>query len=175
MENWCYEPEVMKTYALHYQTGEVIPDSLIEKIQLTRTFNKGFVETELLSASILDMDYHVLTNVDSLDVEQFEANSLKRMGMIDEIIVRYRSTFFNHIFTTGYEAGYYSYTWSAVLDADCFHAFKETGNLFDQRVATSLRKNVLERGNTQDCAELYRNFRGKDANPDFLLERLGMK
>lgn len=175
MENWCYEPEVMKTYAFHYQTGEVIPDSLIEKIQRTRTFNKGFVETELLCASILDMDYHVLTNADSLDVDKFEAESMQKMGMIPEIIVRYRSTFFNHIFTTGYEAGYYSYTWSAVLDADCFHAFKETGNLFDQRVATSLRKNILERGNTQDCAELYRNFRGKEANPEFLLERLGMK
>ena len=174
MENWCYEPEVMRTYAVHYQTGEVIPDSLIEKIQQSRTFNKGFVETELLSASILDMDYHVLTNADDLDVEAFEANSLQRMGMIDEIIVRYRSTFFNHIFTTGYEAGYYSYTWSAVLDADCFHAFKETGNLFDQSVATSLRKNVLERGNTDDCQLLYRNFRGRDADPQYLLERLGM-
>lgn len=174
MENWCYEPEVMKTYAFHYQTGEVIPDSLIEKIQLSRTFNNGFVETELLSASILDMDYHVLSNADDLNPEQFEANSLKHMGMIDEIIVRYRSTFFNHIFTTGYEAGYYSYTWSAVLDADCFHAFKEAGNLFDQAVATSLRKNILERGNTDDCATLYRNFRGQDANPQYLLERLGM-
>ena len=174
MENWCYEPEVMKSYAKHYQTGEIIPDSLIEKIQKTRTFNKGFMETELLCASILDMDYHVLTNADDLDVEAFEANSMKRMGMIDEIIVRYRSTFFNHIFTTGYEAGYYSYTWSAVLDADCFHAFKETNNLFDQAVATSLRKNILERGNTEDCAVLYRNFRGRDADPKYLLERLGM-
>ena len=172
MENWCYEPEVMRTYAFHYQTGEVIPDSLIEKIQQSRTFNKGFVEVELLSASILDMDYHMLNNADSLDVEKFEAESLAKMGMIDEIIVRYRSTFFNHIFTTGYEAGYYSYTGSAVLDADCFHAFKETGNLFDQTVATALRRNVLERGNTDDCGVLYRNFRGKDANPQYLLDRL---
>ena len=130
MENYAYEPEVLKTYAFHYETGEVIPDELIEKINKASAFNQGFVTTELLSASILDMDFHELTSAEGLDVNAFEAESLKKMGMIDEIIVRYRPTFYNHIFTTGYEAGYYSYTWSAVLDADAFAAFKETGDLF---------------------------------------------
>ena len=174
MENWCYAPEVMKTYAFHYETGEVIPDSLIAKINAASKFNQGFVETELLSASILDMDYHMLTNVDTIDVNKFEAQSMERMGMIPEIIVRYRSTFYNHIFTTGYEAGYYSYTWSAVLDSDAFHAFVETGDLFNQDVATRLRNEVLSRGNTADAAELYQNFRGKPADPKYLLEKKGL-
>ena len=175
MENWCYEPEVMKTYAFHYQTGELIPDELISKINAAAKFNQGFVETELLSASILDMDYHLLTNIDNLDVEAFEQASMKHMGMIPEIIVRYRSTFFNHIFTTGYEAGYYSYTWSAVLDSDVYHAFIETGDIFNKEVATRLRREILSRGNTEDVAILYHNFRGKDANPDYLLQKKGLK
>ena len=173
MENWCYEPEVMRTYARHYQTGELMPDSLIEKIQHAKTFNQGFVMTELLSASILDMDYHSIDNTDNFSIEEFEKNSLDRMGMIPEIIVRYRSTYFSHIFTTGYEAGYYSYTWSAVLDADVFHAFKETGNVLDKETATRFRREILERGNTDDPMTLYRNFRGKDPDPKYLLERKG--
>ena len=175
MENWCYAPEVMRTYAFHYETGEVIPDSLIEKINAASKFNQGFVETELLSASILDLDYHLLTNVDTIDVNDFEAQSMERMGMIPEIIVRYRSTFYNHIFTTGYEAGYYSYTWSAVLDSDVFHAFVETGDLFNQEVAARLRREILSRGNSLDAAELYRNFRGRDADPRYLLEKKGLE
>ena len=173
MENWCYEPQVMRTYATHYQTGELMPDSLIEKIQRSKTFNQGFVMTELLSASILDMDYHSIDNTANFNVEAFEKQSLERMGMIPEIIVRYRSTYFSHIFTTGYEAGYYSYTWSAVLDADVFHAFVETGNVLDKETATRFRKQVLERGNTDDPMTLYRNFRGKDPDPRYLLERKG--
>ena len=174
MENWCYAPDVMRTYAFHYQTGEVIPDSLIAKINAASKFNQGFVETELLSASILDMDYHMLTEVDTIDVNRFEAESMARMGMIPEIIVRYRSTFYNHIFTTGYEAGYYSYTWSAVLDSDAFHAFVESGDLFNSEVAARLRREVLSRGNTADAAELYQNFRGKPADPRYLLEKKGL-
>ena len=174
MENWCYAPEVMKTYAFHYQTGEVIPDSLISKINAASKFNQGFVETELLSASILDMDYHMLTQVDTIDVNRFEAESLERMGMIPEIIVRYRSTFYNHIFTTGYEAGYYSYTWSAVLDSDAFHAFVETGDLFNKDVAARMREEILSKGNTADAAVLYQNFRGKPADPKYLLEKKGL-
>ena len=174
MENWCYAPEVMKTYAFQYQTGEVIPDSLIAKINAASKFNQGFVETELLSASILDMDYHMLTQVDTIDVNRFEAESLERMGMIPEIIVRYRSTFYNHIFTTGYEAGYYSYTWSAVLDSDAFHAFVETGDLFNKDVAARMREEILSKGNTADAAVLYQNFRGKPADPKYLLEKKGL-
>ena len=172
MENYAYEPEVLKTYAFHYQTGEVIPDELIEKINKAGTFNQGFVTTVLLSASILDMDFHELTTAEGLDVDAFEAQSLKKMNMIDEIIVRYRPTFYNHIFTTGYEAGYYSYTWAAVLDADAFAAFKETGNLFDAETAKRFR-HLLEQGGTRDAQELYLEFRGKEADPANLLRRKG--
>ncbi|MBO4249752.1 MAG: M3 family metallopeptidase [Paludibacteraceae bacterium] len=172
MENYAYEPEVLKTYAFHYQTGEVIPDELIEKINKAGTFNQGFVTTELLSASILDMDFHELTTAEGLDVDAFEAQSLRKMNMIDEIIVRYRPTFYNHIFTTGYEAGYYSYTWAAVLDADAFAAFKETGDLFDAETAKRFR-HLLEQGGTRDAQELYLEFRGKEADPANLLRRKG--
>jgi len=172
MENYAYEPEVLKTYAFHYQTGEVIPDSLIAKINAAGKFNQGFVTTELLSASILDMDFHELTTAEGLDVNAFEKASLEKMGMIDEIIVRYRPTFYNHIFTTGYEAGYYSYTWAAVLDADAFAAFKETGNLFEPETAKRFR-HLLEQGGTRDAQELYLEFRGKEADPKNLLRRKG--
>lgn len=173
MENWCYEPEVMKTYAFHYETGEVIPDALIEKIQKASTFNQGFVMTELLSASILDMDYHSIADTADIDVNAFEKASMEKMGMIPEIIVRYRSTYFSHIFTTGYSAGYYSYTWAAVLDSDAFQAFKETGDIYNQEVATAYRKNILERGGTEDPMVLYQQFRGKMPNPDYLLIKRG--
>ena len=172
MENYAYEPEVLKTYAFHYQTGEVIPDELIEKINAAGKFNQGFVTTELLSASILDMDFHELTTAEGLDVNAFEKKSLDEMGMIPQIIVRYRPTFYNHIFTTGYEAGYYSYTWAAVLDADAFAAFKETGNLFDEATAARFR-HLLEQGGTRDAQELYLEFRGKEADPANLLRRKG--
>lgn len=173
MENYCYEPEVMRIYAKHYKTGEVIPDELIEKINKAGKFNQGFVKTELLSASILDMDFHELTTTDDFDVNEFEENSMEKMQMIPEIIVRYRPTFFNHIFMTGYEAGYYSYTWSAVLDSDAFYAFKETGDIFNPEVAARFR-HLLEQGNTKDAQELYLEFRGKQADPKYLLLRSGL-
>ena len=172
MENYCYQPEVLKTYAFHYQTGEVIPDSLIAKLNKASKFNQGFVQTELLSASILDMDFHKLTTADGLDVNAFEAQSMEKMGMIPEIIVRYRPTFYNHIFTTGYAAGYYSYTWSAVLDSDAFAAFVETGDIFDAATAARMRR-LLEQGGTKDAQELYLEFRGKDADPQHLLRKKG--
>ncbi|MCQ2348053.1 MAG: M3 family metallopeptidase [Paludibacteraceae bacterium] len=172
MENYCYEPEILATYAFHYQTGEVIPDSLVQKINAAKKFNQGFVQTELLSASILDMDYHELSTMDSIDVNAFEAASMAKMHMIDEIIVRYRSTFYNHIFTTGYEAGYYSYTWAAVLDADAFAAFKETGNILNPEVAARFH-HLLEQGGTRDAHDLYLEFRGREADPQYLLRREG--
>lgn len=172
MENYCYQPEVLKTYAFHYQTGEVIPDSLIAKLNKASKFNQGFVQTELLSASILDMDFHKLTTADGLDVNAFEAQSMEKMGMIPEIIVRYRPTFYNHIFTTGYAAGYYSYTWSAVLDSDAFAAFVETGDIFDTATAARMRR-LLEQGGTKDAQELYLEFRGKEADPQHLLRKKG--
>ena len=172
MENYCYHPHIMKTYAFHYQTGEVMPDELIEKINRASTFNEGFVMTELLSASILDMDYHKMTTTDAFDVNAFEEASMKNMQMIPEIITRYRSTFYNHIFTTGYAAGYYSYTWSAVLDADAFAAFVETGDILNPEVAKRYL-HLLEQGGTRDAQELYLEFRGKPADPKHLLEKKG--
>ncbi len=175
MENWCWEPEIMKTYALHYKTGEVMPQELLDKIQKVGTFNQGFVNTELLSASILDMDYHVKKDTSDIDVAAFEKASLDRMGMIPEIIVRYRSPIFKHIFEGGYSAGYYSYTWAAVLDADAFQAFKETGDLYNKTVATAFRKNILERGDSDEPMKLYKAFRGADPNPEALLKKRGLK
>ena len=172
MENYCYHPQIMKTYAFHYQTGEVMPDELIEKINRASTFNEGFVMTELLSASILDMDYHKMTTTEAFDVNAFEEASMKKMQMIPEIITRYRSTFYNHIFTTGYAAGYYSYTWSAVLDADAFAAFVETGDILNPEVAQRYL-HLLEQGGTRDAQELYLEFRGKPADPKHLLEKKG--
>lgn len=172
MENYCYHPDIMKTYAFHYKTREVIPDSLIAKINAAAQFNQGFVETELLSASILDMDYHEMTSTESFDPIAFEEQSMKKMQMIPQIIVRYRSTYYNHIFTTGYEAGYYSYTWSAVLDSDAFAAFAETGDILNPQVAKRFR-HLLEQGGTRDAQELYLEFRGKPADPQYLLRKKG--
>lgn len=176
MENFCWEPEVMKTYAFHYKTGEIMPQELMDKIQKAGTFNQGFINTELLAASFLDMDYHMKKDTADFDVNAFENASLAKMGMIPQIIVRYRSTYFNHIFSSDeYSAGYYSYTWAAVLDADAFQAFKETGDIFNQKVATDFRKKILERGNSEDPMKLYRDFRGADPNPDALLIKRGLK
>ena len=172
MENYCYHPEVLKTYAFHYQTGELIPEELVAKINKAGTFNQGFVQTELLSSSILDMDYHKMTTTEAFDVNAFEAESMKNMKMIPEIITRYRSTFYNHIFTTGYAAGYYSYTWAAVLDADAFAAFEETGDIFNPEMAKKFAR-LLEQGGTRDAALLYQEFRGKDADPKHHMKRCG--
>ncbi|MBN2348596.1 MAG: M3 family metallopeptidase [Bacteroidales bacterium] len=173
MENWATEPEVMKVYAKHYKTDEPIPDELIEKISNARFFNQGFELTEYLAASFLDMNYHTLTEPKELDVEEFETDALNQIGLIPEIIVRYRSTYFQHIFSGGYSSGYYSYIWAEVLDADAFHAFKET-SLFDQSYALAFRKNILEKGGTDDPMKLYVQFRGAEPNIDPLLKRRGI-
>lgn len=175
MENWAFEPEVMKTYAFHYKTNEVMPDALMKKIQSAEKFNQGFNMTELLSASFLDMDYNMVKDTTAFDVNQFEKNSLDKIGMIPQIIVRYRSPYFKHSFEGDYAAGYYSYTWAEVLDADAYQAFKESGDIFNPKVATSFRKNILEKGDSDDPMILYKNFRGKEANPDALLIRRGLK
>ena len=173
MENWCMHPEGLKLYAKHYETGEIIPDELIAKIQASNTFNQGFTTVELVSAAYLDMFWHVLDKSQDFDVRAFETEQLTRLGLIPEIIVRYRSTNFIHIFKNNYSAGYYSYLWSEVLDADGFGLFEEKG-IFDQTSATSFRKNVLERGNTDEPMNLYRAFRGADPNPEALLLRRGL-
>ena len=175
MENWCWEPQVMKTYAKNYKTGALMPKELMDKIQLAGTFNQGFINTELLAASFLDMDYHSMKDTANFDVAAFEKASMDKIGMIPQIIPRYRSSYFNHIFSGEYCAGYYSYTWAAVLDADAFQAFKETGDIYNQKVATSFRKNLLEKGDTEDPMKLYVKFRGANPNPDALLKRRGLK
>ncbi len=175
MENWCWEPQVMQTYARHYKTGKLMPKELMDKIQKAGTFNQGFINVELLAASFLDMDYHMMKDTATFDVPKFEKASLDKIGMIPQIIVRYRSSYFNHIFSGEYCAGYYSYTWAAVLDADAFQAFKETGDIYNPKVATAFRKKLLEKGDTEDPMKLYRDFRGANPNPDALLKRRGLK
>ena len=173
MENWAFQKEVLASYARHYETGEVIPDELVAKIMAAETFNQGFMTTELAAASILDMKWHELTSVEGLDPMAFEAQACKEMGLIDEIIPRYRSTYFAHIFSGGYSAGYYSYLWAEVLDKDAFELFKEKG-IFDQVTAASFRKNILEKGGSEEPMELYRRFRGADPDSGALLRGRGL-
>lgn len=173
MENWASEPEVLKLYAKHYQTGEVIPDDLIGKIQNSAYFNQGFATVEYLAASFLDMGYHNMKEFKLTDVSSFEDATLAQIGLIPEITSRYRSTYFNHIFSGGYSSGYYSYIWSGILDSDAFEAFKENG-LFDQATAESFRKNILERGGTEDPMVLYKKFRGAEPDIKPLLKRRGL-
>lgn len=173
MENWAADPEVLKSYAKHYQTGESIPDSLIAKMENAGTFDQGFATTEYLAASLLDLDYHAATAPISGDVNTFEKNAMNKAGLIEAIIPRYRSTYFQHVFSGGYSAGYYAYIWAEVLDSDAFAAFKENG-LYDQATAESFRKNILERGGTGNAAEMYRAFRGKDPDPIHLMKKRGL-
>jgi peptidyl-dipeptidase Dcp len=173
MENWVFEPEVLKAYAKHYETGEVIPQELIDKLKESGTFNQGFTTVEYLAASYLDMDWHTLENTDLQNAEKFENESMDRIGLIPEIVVRYKSPYFNHIFSGGYSAGYYSYIWAEVLDADAFQAFKET-SLFDQKTATAFRENILARGGTEDPMKLYLRFRGAEPSVEPLLKKRGL-
>lgn len=173
MENWAADPEVLKTYAKHYQTGEAIPDALIEKMEQAGTFDQGFATVEYVAASLLDLDYHAATKPIEGDVNAFEAAGMQKIGLIDAIIPRYRSTYFQHIFAGGYSAGYYAYIWAEVLDSDAFAAFKEKG-LFDQTTATSFREHILEKGGTGNPAEMYRQFRGKDPDPVYLMKKRGL-
>ena len=173
MENWAFQKEVLKEYARHYETGEVIPDSLLNKILAAETFNQGFMTTELAAASILDLKWHMLDSVEGLDPMQFEADACRQMGLIDEIIPRYRSTYFAHIFSGGYSAGYYSYLWAEVLDKDAFELFKEKG-IFDEDTAMSFRSNVLEKGGSDEPMDLYRRFRGADPDPKALIRARGL-
>ena len=173
MENWCRHPQVMKLYAHHYETGEPIPDELIKKIAAAQTYGQGFATVELLAASLLDMDYYTIREQQPIDPIVFEEQAMQKIGLIPEIISRYRSPYFQHIFTTGYDAGYYSYTWTAILDADAFEAFAESGDLFNPELAAKFR-HLLESGNTVEPMDLYRQFRGKDPSPRALLKRKGM-
>ena len=173
MENWAFQKEVLAKYARHYQTGEVIPDELVAKIMAADTFNQGFMTTELAAASILDLKWHMLSSVEGLDPMAFEAEACKEMGLIDEIIPRYRSTYFAHIFSGGYSAGYYSYLWAEVLDKDAFELFMQKG-IFDAETAMSFRHNVLEMGGSDEPMDLYRRFRGADPDAGALLRGRGL-
>lgn len=173
MENWMEDPAVLKEYARHYQSGEVIPDALIAKLESAGTFGQGFATVEYLASSILDYDYHTITAPITVTAQEFEKRSMANAGLIEEIIPRHSSTYFQHIFNGGYSAGYYSYIWAEVLDADAFAAFKET-SLYDQATARAFRTNVLEKGGTVKPAELYRTFRGADPNPIHLMKKRGL-
>ncbi|WP_245895675.1 M3 family metallopeptidase [Flavobacterium album] len=174
MENWAAEPEVLKMYAKHYKTGEVIPDALIQKLQESATFDQGFATVEYLAASYLDLNYHTLTEPLTQNVIPFEEEAMKKIGLIPSIIPRYRSTYYNHIFNGGYSAGYYSYIWSGVLDTDAFDAFKQK-SLFDAATAKSFRTNILERGGTGDADAMYRAFRGAEPSIEPLLRKRGLE
>ena len=172
MENWALEPELLKLYAKHYQTGAVIPTALVDKLNNSSLFNQGFETVEYLAACFLDMAWHSLDNALNLNVTNFDAKTMADIGLIPEILPRYRSTYFAHIHG-GYAAGYYSYFWAAVLDADAFEAFKET-SLFDKKTATSFRKNILEKLGTEDSMTLYKRFRGREPLVEPFLKRRGL-
>jgi peptidyl-dipeptidase Dcp len=178
MEHWAFEPEVLEVYARHYKTGEVIPAELVMKIENSSKFGQGFKTTEYVAASWLDMDYHTLKQADNLDVLKFEYDVLDHIGLVTQlpqIPPRYRSTYFQHTMTGGYTAGYYSYLWAEVLDADAFRAFEEKGNIFDQETASKFRKYILEPGGSKEAMEMYIDFRGSEPSIDALLENRGLK
>lgn len=173
MEHWTVEPEVLKVYARHYKTGEVIPDELVAKIENQALFNQGFMTTELLAAALLDMEFHNLTTTEGLDVMAFEKQLMDKLGLIPQIAPRYRATYFRHIMG-GYDAGYYSYLWAERLDADAFEAFKEHG-IFDPATAKAFRQNILEKGGSDDPMKLYEAFRGSQPSLEPLLKNRGLK
>ena len=173
MEHWTVEPEVLKVYARHYKTGEVIPDELVAKIENQALFNQGFMTTELLAAALLDMEFHNLTTTEGLDVVAFEKQLMDKLGLIPQIAPRYRATYFRHIMG-GYDAGYYSYLWAERLDADAFEAFKEHG-IFDPATAKAFRQNILEKGGSDDPMKLYEAFRGSQPSLEPLLKNRGLK
>lgn len=173
LEGWATEPEVLKVYAKHYKTGEIIPMELVDKLKASERFGQGFATTEYLAASLLDMHFHILTDVSTLDPQKLEKDAMSKLGLIGEIIPRYRSTYFNHIFGGGYSAGYYGYIWSEVLDADTYAYFTEKG-IFNQELSESFRANILSRGGTVDESTMYKNFRGRAATPDALIKRRGL-
>jgi peptidyl-dipeptidase Dcp len=173
MENWCRHPQVMKEYARHYKTGEAIPDSLIAKIEAAGTYGQGFINTELLAASLLDMDFHSITKPTKIVLPDFEDKAMSKIGLIPEIISRYKSCYFQHIFSGGYSAGYYSYTWTAILDADAFEAFRESGDLYNPELAKKFRF-LLSHGNTIDPMKMYVDFRGKQPSVEPLKRNRGL-
>ena len=174
-ENWASEPEVLKAYAKHYKTGEPIPTGLIEKIQNSSLFNQGFETVEYLAASILDMDYHEVGDPRDVNVSEFETSAMHKIGLIPEIIPRYRSTYFAHIFSGGYAAGYYVYIWAAVLDADAFDVFRSSGDIYNKELAAKFRKYCLAESGDDEGMVQYKKFRGQEPSIEPLLKRRGFK
>ena len=181
-ENWAFQPEILAEYAKHYQTGETIPDTLVAKILKAEKFNQGFMTSELCAASILDMKWHELTEEElarmsegdqAANVAAFEAKVCQEMGLPEQIIPRYRTTYFNHIFNSGYSAGYYSYLWAEVLDKDAFEYFRQQG-IYNPEVARSFRENLMERGGSEEPMVLYVRFRGAEPDPGALLRARGL-
>jgi len=173
LENWMYEQEVLEKFAKHYKTEEVIPQELIKKIQAAEKFNQGFATTEYMAAALLDMAWHTQISSEVQDTNKFESKTLSDLGLIDQIAPRYRSTYFSHIFSGGYSAGYYGYIWAEILSADAFAAFKEKG-IFDQETAEAFRKHVLSKGRTDEPMNLYRLFRGQEPDANHLLKSRGL-
>jgi len=175
MEHWAADPAVIKEYAKHYETGEPMPDELIKKIENSGHFNQGFTTVEYVAASLLDLDWHTIKNTEDIDVDKFEENAMNNIGLIEEIIPRYRSTYFSHIFSGGYSAGYYVYMWAEQLDCDAFNAFKESGDIYNQELAAKFRKYCLSENGMGDGMEQYLKFRGQEPTIDALLENRGLK
>ncbi len=173
MENWALHPDVLKVFAKHYKTGKIIPMDYLDKLNASKHFNQGFITLEYLAACYLDMNWHTLKDEKEVDTDKFEKSFLKKIGLIPEIISRYRSTYFAHI-VGGYSAGYYAYIWAEVLDADAFDAFRKNG-IFDKKTATSFRENILARGGSEDPMVLYKKFRGAEPKIDALLKKRGLK
>ncbi len=175
LENWAGEPEMLKKYALHYETGEPIPDELIQKMQNSAQFNQGFITVEYIAACLLDLDYHTMDVSGNLDIRAIEKASLEKMGLIDEILPRYRTTYFSHIFSGGYAAGYYVYLWAGVLDSDAFDAFKLSGDIFNPELAAKFRQHILAQNAMGEGMDQYLKFRGQEPSIDPLLKRRGLK
>jgi peptidyl-dipeptidase Dcp len=175
MENWAFEPQVLQQYARHWKTGEVIPAALVEKMDRAKKFNQGFKTVEYLGAALLDLEWHTLPVSAEADAAVLERMAVARMGIPPQIVPRYRSTYFQHIFSEvfGYSSGYYSYIWAEVLDADAFQAFKEKG-IFDPATARSFRQNILEKGHSEDPMVLYKRFRGRAPAVEPLLQKRGL-
>ncbi|MEQ8238674.1 MAG: M3 family metallopeptidase [Cyclobacteriaceae bacterium] len=174
LENWVFEPEMLALYAFHYETGEVMPAELVQKIKNAGKFNQGFATVEYMAAAYLDMSYYTITEPITGDIRAFEKAAMDKIGLIDAIVPRYRTGYFRHVFSGGYSAGYYSYLNSAVMDADAFGAFSEKG-IFDQETADAYREEILSKGGTRDAMDMYVNFRGREPEFDALLRRRGFK
>ncbi len=176
LEHWVSQPEMLEMYARHHETGEVIPADLVERMLAAGNHNQGFATTEYVAASLLDLNWHMLSSEEAAqitDARAFEKEVLERYGLIPEIEPRYRSQYFSHIFAGGYSAGYYAYLWSEILDADGFAAFKQAEDIWDPAIAARLKKWVYEAGGLREADELYRNFRGQDPSIEPLLEGRG--